>query len=367
VVDCVDGSMPNRQGLYSISYETALICAVRRGDRGEVERLLNAGASIDTRLLSVSEAIRTSTVEMVQWLLSRGARANGWKGGRYAPLHVLLVQSAERRPGGKSGTLPMLQALLTAGADPNARFDGERTPLMWCGPEVIRVLLEHGADPTLTDHAGSTALHYTRSVEAIRLLAAHGADVNALTRPPDRGSHRTASYTPYQAQLQAAPYQIQMQRTSAGVADPTDAILDALVAAGADAKKRDGWGRSALWYCGSVADATRQIGLGLDPIEHGADGATLLHGLMHRHPAGLARNAAAVALFKHFQGLGLDINAADRDGVTVLHLAAPHASKEDIALLLTLGADKTARDNSSRLPLDRAPRSHQDVRDLLRV
>lgn len=261
----------------------------------------------------------------------------------------------------------MLRALLAAGADPNARFDGERTPLMWCGPEVIKVLLEHGADPTLTDHAGSTALHYTRSVEAIRLLAAHGADVNALTRPPDRGRHRTASYTPYQAQLQAAPYQIQMQRTSAGVADPIDAILDALVAAGADPKKRDGWGRSALWYCGSVADATRQLGIGFDPKERGPDGSTLLHGLLIQRPSGLARNAAAVALFKRFQALGLDINATDKDGATVLHLAAPYGGKEDVALLLTLGADKTVRDNSSRLPLDRVPRSHQDVRDLLRI
>jgi ankyrin repeat protein len=367
VADCVDGNLPNRHGLYSISYETAVVCAVRRGDTGEVERLLDAGASIDTRLLSVSEALRTGTVEMVQWLLSRGARANGWKGDRYAPLHVLLVLSAEKRPGGKASTLSMLQALLAADANPNARFDGEKTLLMWCGPEVIKVLLAHGADPTLVDRSGGTALHYTRSVEAIRLLAAHGADVNALSKPPSRDSHRVAPHTPYQAQLQAASYQIRMQQMSAGVADPTDAVLDTLVAAGADPKKRDGWGRNALWYCRSVADADRQIGLGLDPSERGADGATLLHGLINLNPAGLAGRATVVTLFKHFQGLGLDINTADRNGATVLHLAARYGSKEDIALLLTLGADKAARDNNSRLPLDRAPRSHKAVREMLRI
>jgi len=365
-VDCVDGNMPNRQGTYSISYETALICAIRRGDLGEVERLLDAGASIDTRLLSVSEAVRTSTVEMVQWVLSRGARANRWKGDRYAPLHALLVLSAEQRPGGKASIMPMLHALLGAGADPNARFDGERTLLMWCGPDVIKVLLAHGADPTLTDHSGKTALHYTRSVETIRLLAAHGADVNALTRPPDRDSHRAAPHTPYQAQLQAAPPQVQMQRISAGGADPLDAILAALVEAGADAGKRDGWGRSALWYCRSVAEASRHVSLGFDPGERGDDGATLLHGLIRLHPAGFAHTASAVELFKYFQGLGLDINAADRNGSTVLHLAAPYAGREDIALLLTLGADKTLRDNGGRLPLDRVSKSNLDARDLLR-
>jgi ankyrin repeat protein len=233
---------------------------------------------------------------------------------------------------------------------------------------VIKVLLEHGADPTLADHAGSTALHVTGSVEAIRLLVAHGADVNALAKPPNHGrGSGTAPYTPYQAQLQAAPYQVQMQRITAGASDQTDAILDTLAELGADALKRDGWGRSTLWYCGSVADASRLIGAGLDPGERAADGATLLHGIIERFMGGFARNAAAVSLFKYYQGLGLDINTADSNGKTVLHWAAQWSSKDAVALLLALGADKTARDNSARLPADWAPRSNQEVRDLLRI
>jgi hypothetical protein len=38
-----------------------------------------------------------------------------------------------------------------------------------------------------------------------------------------------------------------------------------------------------------------------------------------------------------------------------------------LALLLTLGADKTARDNKARLPADRVPRSNPGLRDLLRA
>jgi ankyrin repeat protein len=366
VPDCVDGSLPNRQGLYNISHATALVLAVRRGDLTSAERLLDAGASIDTRLLSLSEAAHYSTIDVVQWLLSRGARVNRWNGDRYGPLHVLLVQPATERPGGKASTVPMLEALLKAGADPDARFDGERTLLMWCGPEVIKVLLEHGADPTLTDHGGDTALHVTRSVEAITLLAAHGADVNALTRPPKRGGTGDAPHTPYQAQLRVEPYQVQMQRITAGASDTTDAILNALVAAGADALKRDGWGRSTLWYCRSIADASRLIALGVDPKERSASGATLLHGIIQHYHAGFVRNAPAVALFKYYQGLGLDINAMDQNGMTVLHWAAAWSTKDDVALLLTLGADKTARNNSGQVPADRVPRSNPEVRDLLR-
>jgi ankyrin repeat protein len=363
--DCVDGG---RNGRYDVTHETALVYAVRRGDLEVVERLLMAGASIDTRLLSLSEAIRSSTVEVVQWLISRGARLNRWKGDRYGPLHVLLVRPASERLGGKAATIRMLEVLLAAGADPNARFDGERTLLMWCGPDVIKLLLAHGADPRLTDHAGNTALHVTRSVEAIRLLAGHGADVNALTKPPSGGGEiLDAPQTPYQAQLEAEPYHMQMQRIFAGASDETGAILETLVALGADPLKRDGLGRSTLWYCRSVADASRLIGLGLDPKERGPDGTTLLHAISVWPFPGLARNVSAVALFKYYQGLGLDINAVDQNGMTVLHWAARRSGKEDIALLLTLGADKTARDGRGQLPVDRVPPSHQEVRDLLRT
>lgn len=367
-LDCVDGNMPNRRGLYDMTFETALVHAVRRGDLATVERLLSAGASIDTRLLSVSEAIRNASLEVVQWLVAHGARVNRWKGDRYGPLQVLLVQPADKRPSGKAGTLPILEALLAAGADPNARLDGERTPLMWCGPEIMKVLLEHGADPSLTDHAGNTALHTARNIEAIRLLVAHGADVNALTKPSQsaRGS-LVAPHTPYQAQLRMAPYEIEMQRLVAGGSGDTNAVLDALVAAGAAPLKRDGWGRSTLWYCGSVENASRLIGLGLDARERGPDGTTLLHWIIQLYRSAFSRSGRTVALFKYYLERGVDINAADNNGTTVLHLAAQWSDKDDIALLVQLGADKTVRDKKGRLPVDLVPPSNQEQRDLLRV
>jgi ankyrin repeat protein len=323
-----------------------------------IQRLLDAGASIDTRLLSVSEAIRSSTVDVVRWLLAHGARANGWRGERFWPLHVLLTQTKASWKGGDTNTLAMLDALLAAGADPNARWDGEMTMLMWTGAKAIKALLEHGADPNLYDDAGDTALHLAKSAEAVRLLAAHGADVNALTRPPNplRGESLSPPHTPYQAHL-----------SSVGIDANAREILDALAAAGADTLERDGRGRSTLWYCRSVADARRFVALGLDPHERGPHGGTLLHELVRTYLNTLASNAAAVDLFTYYQGLGLDINAVTRDGDTVLHWAAQWGGKEVVTLLLRLGADKTLRDNKGRLPLDRVPASRAELRDLLRV
>jgi len=154
--------------------------------------------------------------------------------------------------------------------------------------------------------------------------------------------------------LLVEPYQIQMQRFTAGASDTTEAILEALVAAGADAKRRDGWSRNTLWYCRSVADAARHVELGLDPTERGAGGETLLHGIINTYRTSFGRVASAVALFTYYRAIGLDINAADRDGATVLHVAAMWSNKTDIAWLLSLGADKTATDKRGRRPVDRA-------------
>ena len=250
----------------------------------------------------------------------------------------------------------MLDALLGAGADPNARWDGQRTMLMGTAPEAIKLLLEHGADPNLYDYMGETALHLAESAEAVRLLAAHGADPNALSRPPKRyvGLTLPPPITPYQAHLRAGASDAESRAT-----------LEALLAAGADATKRDGFGRTSLWYCRSVEDAARLVKLGLDPLERGPGGGTLLHGIVGWSRSRFASRPAAVSLFEFYRGLGIDINAADHAGATVLHLAAQYWGKDDIALLLKLGADKTRPDQKGRPPVDYAPPSDAELRALL--
>lgn len=48
--------------------------------------------------------------------------------------------------------------------------------------EIVRMLLEAGADPRLTDEYGNTALHSAASVAEVQLLLAKGARVNAANR-----------------------------------------------------------------------------------------------------------------------------------------------------------------------------------------
>src|SRR5204863_5589320 len=74
----------------------------------------------------------------------------------------LLYLAAQR------GDADLVAERLSWGIDPNCVFAKGRTPLIGnvrgsCpSAATVRALLEHGADPTLTDEAGLTALDYAR-------------------------------------------------------------------------------------------------------------------------------------------------------------------------------------------------------------
>ncbi len=87
--------------------------------------------------------------------------------------------------------------------------------------EVVRVLLDAGADPRERETYGQTPLHQATSAEVAGILLDHGV-------PPDVRS--SAGLTPL------------MTRTG------TSAVVDRLLAAGADPNLRDGEGRTALQH-----------------------------------------------------------------------------------------------------------------------
>lgn len=66
----------------------------------------------------------------------------------------------------------------------------------------------------------------------------------------------------------------------------------------------------------------------------------------------MARDERTVALIGHVVDHGLDINAGDGAGQTVLHLIAraEYGGDDDVALMLQLGADKSVKDNEGRRP-----------------
>ena len=81
-----------------------------------------------------------------------------------------------------------VQAELERGADVTAGSSSELTPLHLAArnevvPEIIKLLLSHGASPSAKDHYGTPVLTHAlmnaNSPEVVWLLLEHGADPNA--------------------------------------------------------------------------------------------------------------------------------------------------------------------------------------------
>ncbi|HZM60143.1 MAG TPA: ankyrin repeat domain-containing protein [Vicinamibacterales bacterium] len=206
---------------------TPLLFAVRDGNVAATRLLLELGADINqssgNHTTPLLIALLNGQVALATELLERGANPNLADDYHRAPLFAAIELrnfNHEKYPflySDGRDPLDLVKALLAkGGADPNLRsdttpvhglmqFDGSwvnfdgQTPFIRAALsgdiEVMRALLQHGADPNIATAQGSTALMaaaginwipaqtYTRSeadyVEAVKLCLERGANVNA--------------------------------------------------------------------------------------------------------------------------------------------------------------------------------------------
>ena len=130
------------------SLDRAMVAAVQRSDLESVRRLLARGANPNAHLAYQNRV--TSAADAVDWLI-HSDRVFWYD----AP--VLIEAAAHRK-----NEVAIIQALLAAGADVNGRDHYGRTALMESAvggrAGAVEFLLEHGADSTLQDEGGCTAL-----------------------------------------------------------------------------------------------------------------------------------------------------------------------------------------------------------------
>ena len=250
--DCiVDGDLPSHGPYKPIS--AAVQTAANDEPKTNVEDLkkwLAQGADPNAEL---GNAVIANDVERVTYLVDHGADASARDGDGYTALGNAV----------RFGYTPIATLLLERKADPNATDLSGWTPLMYAAwtdnPDVVRLLLAHGARHDLTKEASgltplAIAAQNGKSKAAAALIEA-GADVN---HPVGLGS-----YTPL------------MLAVASGSSD----IAKALVQKGANVNAKNPGGVTALMIAaaGNGTDmAALLMKAGADPNVKSEDGRTAL-------------------------------------------------------------------------------------------
>ena len=200
---------------------TALLFAARHGAAGAGRLLVDAGADINDTAPTGASVLTVAThsghTDFALFAIEAGADPNA-AGAGYGPLHAAILR----------GDLAVVRALVAAGADVNARVErgtpvrrasqdwaiapqfASATPFWLAAyyqePEIMRALVDAGADPTLTTlerwetvfaRAGGTGPPHVVGGFQSPLLAAvrgqhnRGRRFNSSLRNPDDNERQT--------------------------------------------------------------------------------------------------------------------------------------------------------------------------------
>lgn len=304
---------------------TALHCAAYWNRPTCVTRLVDHGANVEAQdkegWTPLHAASVTGSSRSVTALLRCGADKDGVGGRGRPPLHVAA----------ETCRLNATTVLLVAGADTNLRhgehnYSALDSAAVGGCPEVLQLILRHGADVNAIDSAGVTALYLAARHDrdrAVDLLVNAGANVEAQ-------DHR--GWTP----LHVAS------------AVGASRAIESLLRHGVDRSKPDRRDRAPLHLAAERGHTSAVAHL----LESGADPELRVQSPYYHYSAVDAAAANGhLDVLKMFTRHGVDVNASDSDNITALHLAARYDKHAVITFLVEAGADIEAENFMGWTPL----------------
>lgn len=334
---------------------------------------LNATVDGDTPLFL---AARKPEPAIVKLLLQHGADATinslnkprspaaAQKPPAYTPLHAAVDLHRRREEVDVSSLEGLMQVLLDAGCDINARnFHGDTVLLSCLHHEValVEFLLQRGADPNVITNHGSTAMSYFHKPlqypEWFKALMEHGARLD-IGGDNESGTclHVFASKSQLGDLSMFKPYVSDWKlidakgNTLLHIAAKThrrgSETVSELLKLGLDVNQKNHSGQQPIHMVEGSGENLRDIldilcAAGADIDAKDYDGRTALTRAMHGNPRYNARE-----LIPELIKRGANINAQDHKGNGVLfYMIEPYRfGSENVEFLLAQGADPTVVD-----------------------
>ena len=353
------------------SGNTALHFAVSNGHFEATRMLLERGADVNsqndkglTPLQRASRGMWKGYLDIIRLLLDHGAKLTARDNSGNTALHFAVS-------GGPPRTAHML---LERGADVNSQNNKGLTPLQQVSQsmregylDIMRFLLDHGANWDSRDNHGNTILHFAASeghLETARLLLERGADIN---------SQNKEGLTPLQQASRDT------RRGYLGIVDIVRFLLDH----GANVDARDNCGNTALHFAVSEglletahlllkqgADVNSQNNVGLTPLQRASQGELLIEpvrlldhepgadvdfqsdqGLTRLRPGMLRMGEEYLDIIRLLLDNGANWNSRDNHGNTALHFAASKGHLETARILLKRSVEVDSQNYQGSTPL----------------
>lgn len=316
---------------------------------------------------------------IVEQLLDLGANPSAQAWGNTALARAVFAHARRN----EAGALETARLLLARGADKNAAEDSGMSPLMWaCNSDdrpMVELLLSHGADPELRNREGRSAALIAGPACA-KLLQARGGNPPrpVASSPPakpegdsllrqDLYQAVATSDRVHVAELLEEGASANMLVDEVGqtlLMKATDGdIVRLLLGAGADANRADTKGWTALHHaviCPGMAEVVKALlAGGADVQRHIENGQTALL-LAHILFVDNVDPRDGREILQLLVQAGADIHAEDRDGETLLHIAAYNNAASLAQTCLELGADPQRPNGRGETPLRLAERLKAD-------